>query len=323
MTEPTRGNRGELFPRPRKSKAGPGPARGRIWSFLRPASGLTLAVAKSAAGAVFLLQGRPNGAQDLPAAKQKPAPTRTKRLQVAMADRVSGAAKPKDTARPSLEFYTRGVRESLFSAPQPPKAREVPAPKPPKVIVPPVSPVPINPFADWTYSGTVTAGDKKLALLENRTSKMGQFVHEGQEFMGAKVKSVTDQMVTVVAVGKPYLLAKSDNINVTPLSASAAYLTAQAQQPQQQMGQNGSPNAQAMAAWMQMQAASGGQGMVLPNGTVLSPDRAARFNNRMNRRFDGSQGGGQGRGGQGRGGQGYGGGRGRRGGATIQIAPGG
>ena len=74
----------------------------------------------------------------------------------------------------------------------------------------------------WAYTGTITQGDQTIALLENTQTKEGQFLKVGDRLMGAQVKSVTDQMVTLEASGKPRMLAKSDNITVTPLDRSAA-----------------------------------------------------------------------------------------------------
>ena len=314
MTDPQKGSTGVQFARPlEQSSQGAWLAGPRV-SALPRSSTLVLGGLVILACATFLLQTRPDNAQNLPASAQKknrPAA----RMRIALAE-AADPVKSTQTARPSLDFYTKGVRGSMFSAPQPPKPKEAPAPKLTRVIVPVVKPVIPNPFADWTYAGSITVGDKKMALLENRITKEGHYVLEGQPFMGlAQVKNVTDQMVTIVSAGKPLYLAKSDTINVTPLSASAAYLTAQPQQAGQQMGQ------QAMMAMQGGQTGLSGPGMVLPNGRTLTADQAARFNSRMNRRFDGGQGGQGGQNGWqgGRGGQGGGGRRGGRGGAPGGI----
>ena len=307
MTKPPKDKPVSIFARPLESHrpASAGPLTGL--SAFQPSSGLALAALLAITCVAFLLQTRQNGAQDLTATQKtmqkKKSGAHVKPVRVALAERGKGAENSAETARPALDYYTRGVRGTMFSAPTPPTPKEQPAPRPPKIVLPKINPQFVNPFMDWTYAGTVTAGDKKMALLENRTSKEGQYVREGQTFMGATVKNVTDQMVTLVSAGKPYPLAKSDTINVTPLSASAAYLT----QPQQQAQQAGQPaNAQAMMA-----VPAGGVGMVLPNGTVLDANRAARFNNRMNNRFNGGGGQGGGRGNRGgRGGGGFGNGQG-------------
>ena len=130
-------------------------------------------------------------------------------------------------SRHSLEFYTKGVRETMFSAPQPPPPEKpkpvpvVPAPPPPKIVVPIIVPVEINPFADWVYTGTVTIGAVKMALIENTKTREGHYLKQGETFQGAQVAQVTDQMVSFTAGVKPYLLAKSDNINLVPLDRNA------------------------------------------------------------------------------------------------------
>lgn len=130
-------------------------------------------------------------------------------------------------SRHSLEFYTKGVRETMFSAPQPPPPEKpkpipvVPLPPPPKIVVPVIVPVEINPFTDWVYTGTVTIGETKMALIENSKTREGHYLKLGEIFQGAQVSQVTDQMVSFMAGPKPYLLAKSDNVNLVPLDRNA------------------------------------------------------------------------------------------------------
>ena len=130
--------------------------------------------------------------------------------------------------RRPLSFYTQEIRGGMFSEPQPP------APKPvvskPVILTPPdpepsVVPAPVNPFVDWAYDGTVKMGDKIMALLENTKTKEGQYVQEGDNFLDARVKGVTEQVVTLDAFGKPYTISKTDSITVVPLDKSAAYLS--------------------------------------------------------------------------------------------------
>ena len=286
MTEPQKGNTGLQFARPLPPDGDYVAKRAVLQSTLRPTPALALAALIVLSCSAFLVQPRPDGAQNLPSSiKASRAVQASKRIRLAMGDRTKGAEKSTDTARPGLSFYTKGVRGSMFSAPQPPKLqkpKEAPIPKPVKVIVPPLQPqfVP-NPLADWTYAGSVTIGDKVMALLENRQTKEGQYVLAGQSFLGiAQVQSVTDQLVTLVSAGKPTILAKSDAINLTPLSANAAYLNGSG--PQAAQGQPPAPGAPPGQA-----VGSGGAGMNLPNGRVLTPEQAARFNGRMNRRFNG------------------------------------
>lgn len=188
-------------------------------------------------------------------------------------------------SRRSLDFYAKGVRGTLFSAPQPPpiaKPRAVvvkPVPPPPRIIVPEVKPVEVNPFADWSYTGTVTVGETKMALIENSKTREGRYLKQGEEFQGAQVSQVTDQMVTMTAGTKPYLLAKSDNINIVPLDKSAPYLSGGAQ-PGQPV-----PPPPGGASTPQGVLTTPGVSVALPNGTVLIGNRATRYNTRMNRKF--------------------------------------
>lgn len=188
-------------------------------------------------------------------------------------------------SRRSLDFYTKSVRGALFSAPQPPPAPKPkanivkPLPPPPKIVVPEVKPVEINPFADWSYTGTVTVGESKMALIENAKTKEGRYLKQGEEFQGAQVSQVTDQMVTMTAGTKPYLLAKSDNVNIVPLDKSAPYLSGGAQ-PGQPVPPppGGAPAPQAALT-------TPGASVALPNGTVLKGNRATKYTRYMNRKF--------------------------------------
>lgn len=138
----------------------------------------------------------------------------------------SGSASPS-SGRRALEFYTQEVRGSLFSPPEPPappKANVAPAPaksveKPRPVPLPTVAPV--NPYADWSYTGTVKMGTEIIALLENGKAKEGQYVRIGDAFLGGRIAAITDDSVQIEAAGKPTMLAKSDAITVTPFDKSS------------------------------------------------------------------------------------------------------
>lgn len=248
----------------------------------------------------------PNGAQNAPAGRADTTGGAQRPLAVRPATPRDAAARPAanrgqaatsvdaqdddiptESRRP-VNFYTQTVRGSLFSAPL------LPAPKPPVVVVnkvPEVKPPPaprvqtfeFNPLSSWSYTGTVTMGDQTMALLENQQSHEGQYVKIGDTFLGAKVVSVSDQMVTLKSGDKPTLLAKSDNITVTPFDRSAAPTSAQqtAQPPQppqvtiQVGGQTFTPNLNSQQPTV-----------TLPNGVQLTPDRAQRRNRRLNNNFN-------------------------------------
>ena len=133
------------------------------------------------------------------------------------------AVSQPESGRKPLAYYTGNVRSDLFSAPEPPKPKETPkptAPPPP----PPAPPVVVNPFADYIYAGTVTVGGRTLALVENTKTKEGQYLAEGDSFMGGKIGPISDRMLTVDVAGTPQMIAKRDDFKLTPLDKSAPYL---------------------------------------------------------------------------------------------------
>ena len=235
---------------------------------------------------LLCLLALPNRAEQLKAdgVKKGARPVKTEKQKPKAADSVASTA--EDGSRRSLDFYTKGVRDSLFSAPQPaplPKAKPAPKITPSiskPIYIPQVVPVEINPFADWSYTGTVTTGETKMALVENTKSKEGQYLKQGDSFLGAHVSQVTDQMVTLTAGVKPYLLAKSDNINVVPLDKSAPYLGGGAPPP----ATPGQPTL-GVGVNILLTPDNPASRVILPNGAVLSGRNAVRYNTRMNRKF--------------------------------------
>ena len=251
----------------------------------------------------------PNNAQNAPAgradttggartpanarpAAQSTAPTATAvtaRPGLAVPDSQDDA--PTESRRP-VSFYTQTVRGTMFSAPL------LPAPKAPVVVAaptsvvkpppaPPVGPAVFNPLSFWSYTGTITMGDQVMALLENSQSKEGQYVKAGDRFMGAEVVSVSDQMVTLRSGGKPTMLAKSDNITVTPLDRSAAPTSAQ--QPAQPQGQGQitvSIGGQTLSLGAPVQQQQQQRSVTLPNGIQITPQQAQRRNRRLNNNFN-------------------------------------
>jgi hypothetical protein len=207
--------------------------------------------------------------------------------------------------RKPIEFYTGTVGSGLFTEPQPE------APKPTVAVAPVKAPVvvPASPFADWAYTGTVTMGDQTYALLENSKTKEGEYIKTGDSFRGAQASSVNDQMVTLIADGKPVTLAKSQNYSVVPLDKDAT--TAAAATPDQ----TAQPGA-AVAATMTF----------MPNGNFEMPG-GRRNRGGFGGGFGGPGGfGGMrgmfGGGGRGFGGGGFGGGRGFGGGGGFRAGGG-
>ena len=238
-----------------------------------------------AVGASLLLP-KANHAQNLPAplTENHSGPT------------VDPATTPGANHRRSLDFYVHGVRGSLFSPPVPPapkvaairpiKSVQIVKVAPPKPIAVPV--VEINPFADWAYKGTVHLGDDTMVLLENTKTNEGQYLRVGDMFIGAQVSAITDQQVSLVASGKPTLLAKSDAMNVLPLDKSADFLKGGQQNPGgPQNGNPGGPPPGAPAGGPPQDGKMGAGPMVtLPNGRTMSAGRAARRAQWMNNNFN-------------------------------------
>ena len=241
--------------------------------------------------AVFFV-ARPDGAQNLPNGKsgaigykQSAAVSKNREAGTGTTKKATTAGAPD---REDLAFYTTNVRDGMFSAPQPPK-RKPPTPpakvipKPPVIVT--VPPMHIDPFAQWSYTGTVHMGDITMALLENTSTKEGQYVKSGDRFMGAQVQSITDQMVTLTNAGKPSMLAKADTIMVTPLSQNATGAAPPGQPGQPQPGQaQVNPGMGAPVDTSQLS-------FTLPNGRVLKGDRAARYKQRLDSGFSGGGGG--------------------------------
>lgn len=245
----------------------------------------------------LMVLARPDHAQERLSPRNEPQPVKNERnrLQVAQNGEDAPTIEPTPgVERRPLDFYTQGVRGNMFSAPLPP-----PPPKP--VIVakkpqPTVPVMPVNPFADWSYTGTVKAGEEMMALLENKNTKEGQYLKIGESFMGAQVSAITDQMVTLDVSGKPTMLAKSDNITVTPLDKNAPYLNATGQPGAPgapgmpgMPGMSGAmpqPNPEMMNMWQNMRARFGrgnGQGN---RGRMTEEQRTQRRTDRLNQNFN-------------------------------------
>lgn len=235
-------------------------------------------------------------------------------VQVNNARDASAAVIEPATDRKPLSFYTGGVRGDLFNAPL------APAPAPKKVETkktlekpaPPPAPAVVDPYADYSYTGTVTVGGKLMALVENVKTKEGQYLSVGDSFVGAKVTDIGERTLTLDMAGSPKVLAKTDDFKLTPLDKSAAYLTAQPQQtgpgqpgqPNAVPGQPGQPGEMQMPAGMDPNRWN----RIQQRLQSMSPEQRQNMMNRwMNRSFDGGGRRGRRGGGGGFGGGGFGG----------------
>ncbi len=164
-----------------------------------------------------------------PVLNQKPAPAIT-------------VAKVDETRKP-LEHYTGGVKGNLFSGPTPATPAPVVIPKVPKlpkmpdVVAPPVAE--FNPFAESSYVGTVSVGDRTFAVVENSKTKEGTYLSVGDEYIGAKVTSIDEKSVALSVAGKEHRLAKLEDYKLVPLDNSAPFLQQQARGAGGMMGPNG------------------------------------------------------------------------------------
>ena len=226
-----------------------------------------------------LLPSGQKAAQSRPADQNSKVANRS--AQDAGKNSVTSAVKPASstsTARRGVEFYTGDVRASMFSepvAPAPPEPRSIAAVKP-------VRPAPIDPFADWNYTGTATIGDDKIAILENVDTHDGVLLHVGDKFLGTKVSDISGSLLTFGKGATSKSLFVSMNTSYIPLSASASFLTAKPEKP----ANPGDLQAKLLSLMVGKGATAatmGGPSVTLPNGKVLSGTALDRYNRRLNR----------------------------------------
>ena len=160
--------------------------------------------------------------------------------------KVKTEAAPAEHRKP-LSFYTEGVKSRLFMAPGSGITKQV-TPVITTPVLPPIKPGPpvvpavVNPFGDYTYSGTVIMNGSYIALVENTKSRDGQYLKKGDTFLGGTVSQIDERMFTVNIGGRDQTLAKTDNFKLTPLDKDASATTAPAA-PAAQPGQPGQPAA--------------------------------------------------------------------------------
>lgn len=126
--------------------------------------------------------------------------------------------------RPALALSGGEVRADLFTrpvseqpaSPKQPEMQEQPGENAPE----PAHPAP-DKFADYVYSGTITASGHTIALLENSRTHTGGYYQQGDLFQDAKVVQVDADGVTLDVHGAKRRLPKSDVYNLVPLNAAA------------------------------------------------------------------------------------------------------
>ena len=131
------------------------------------------------------------------------------------------AAAPTEQASLSQAIYERAIRENMFNAPAPaePKPAAPPARPPVVIVTPPPAP---DPLADAVYAGSATVNGKTTALIESRSTHQGEYVFAGGSWQGHKVVAIAPDQITLSVNNADRTLMASDEVNVVPLSASAA-----------------------------------------------------------------------------------------------------
>jgi len=176
---------------------------------------LSISLGILAAGTIIAAQNR-----------EKSAPARI--AQASQHSQAASVGKPDASAAsyPILPARLSSVSPDLFSPPAPPTPQREPAPPPPVARTQRALPrfLPPDPLTDFVYSGSVTLGGKRYALVENSKTKEGKYVKAGDTLLGEKVRQVGPEQLVLRQGSKTRTLAKSETINLTPLNQSAAYL---------------------------------------------------------------------------------------------------
>jgi hypothetical protein len=190
--------------------------------------------------------------------------------------------------RKPLSFYVSSVKGDLFAPERPPLPKPVAKPAP--IITTP--PAPVNPLADYAYTGTVEMNGTQMALVENVKTKEGQYLKVGDSFMGGTVSRLDDRTVGIMVAKTEQTMAKRDDYSLTSLDKNAPFLNApQAAPGQPQPGQPGAPGADGATGFPGM----GGRGNWMQRFQNMTPEQRQQMQQRMlNRGFDRRGGGGGG-----------------------------
>ena len=131
------------------------------------------------------------------------------------------ARKPSTPATPSQVSYERAIRANMFNGPQPPDPKPAAPPvKPQRQIVIPQPPP--DPLADAVYAGSATIDGRTTALIESRSTREGEYIFAGGNWHGFDIAEIASDHVSLRVNGANRTLMKSDEVNVVPLSATAA-----------------------------------------------------------------------------------------------------
>lgn len=188
--------------------------------------------------------------------------------------------------RKPLSFYVSSVKGDLFAPELPPPPKPIARPAP--IIS--TAPAPVNPLADYAYTGTVEMNGTKMALVENIKTKEGQYLKVGDSFMGGTVSRLDDRTVAIMVAKTEQTMAKRDDYSLTSLDKNAPFLNAQPAQAQGGPGQPGAPTPDGGMPGM------GGRGNWMQRFQNMTPEQRQQMQQRfLNRAFDrGNRGGGMG-----------------------------
>jgi hypothetical protein len=144
------------------------------------------------------------------------------------------ARNPSVSARKPQSYYVNGINPHLFDGPPASAVDSVAAnqqpPIKPKVQLPPASAQPGNATdaGDYTFTGVVSLNGSKSALVENSKTKSGMFVSIGSHLLNGTVSSIDERTIVVRVNGAKRYISRLASYRLTPLNASAEFLTAKA-----------------------------------------------------------------------------------------------
>lgn len=130
----------------------------------------------------------------------------------------SPAGEPPSAARAALSRYADGILSDLFGRPPASSAKPA-APLRPRAAVAQPSSAPAAPdrLADYLYTGIVTVDGERRALVENRRTKQGVYLKQGDPFLEFTVGAITPDSITLCAGSQNRTLARNDRYDLVPL----------------------------------------------------------------------------------------------------------
>jgi len=137
--------------------------------------------------------------------------------------------------RKPLAYYVKDLRPTVFRAPGRDEAISAPLPSSGAAGQSSgTSAARMNAASNadsprYILTGVATLHGRKTALIENTVTRQGSFVHIGDLFQGGKVVGIDSRGVTLRRQGERRHIDRFEGYRLTPLNASAPYLTAPTQ----------------------------------------------------------------------------------------------